>query len=95
MARQAADLATIAEREHVQVRVAEAPRHTGLAGPLALARLPDGTEVAFLDNQLRGELVTEPADIASLGARWQSVAGEALPSRPSIALIREAVKRWT
>ncbi|MCI4064377.1 helix-turn-helix transcriptional regulator [Micromonospora sp. R77] len=97
MARQLAHLATVAGREHVQVRVipADGPWHTGLAGAFVLARLPDGTEVAYLDNQLRGELVTERADIASLGRRWESMAGEALPARRSIALIREAVKRWT
>lgn len=60
-----------------------------------LARLPDGSEVAYLDNQLRGELVTERTEIASLGRRWEGVAGEALPARRSNELIREAVERWT
>ncbi|MEV0725142.1 DUF5753 domain-containing protein [Micromonospora purpureochromogenes] len=96
-ARQLTYPALAAEREHVQVRVipADGPWHAGLAGPFMLARLPDGGEVAYLDNQLRGELVTEPADIASLGRRWEYVAGEALPARRSITLIREAVERWT
>ncbi|MFY1586656.1 Scr1 family TA system antitoxin-like transcriptional regulator [Micromonospora sp. WMMD734] len=66
-----------------------------MAGPFMLARLPDGAEVAYLDNQLRGEVVTESAEIASLGRRWESVAGEALPARRSIELTREAVQRWT
>ncbi|MEU7982311.1 helix-turn-helix transcriptional regulator [Micromonospora sp. NPDC049081] len=96
MARQVGHLADVADREHVQVRVipADEPWHAGLAGPFMLARLPDGAEVAYLDNQLRGELVTESADVVSLGRRWESVAGEALSSRQSISLIREAVKRW-
>ncbi|MER7458234.1 helix-turn-helix transcriptional regulator [Micromonospora sp. NPDC126480] len=97
MAGQLAHLAATGEREHVQVRVipAEHPWHTGLAGPFVLARMPDGEEVAYLDNQLRGQMVTERADIASLGARWESVTGEALPRRRSVELIREVATTWT
>jgi hypothetical protein len=53
------------------------------------------TELAHLDNQLRGEIVNDQAEIASLGRRWESITGEALPRRPSIDLIREVGKTWT
>ncbi|MDG4807991.1 DUF5753 domain-containing protein [Micromonospora sp. WMMD1120] len=97
MAGQLAHLAVVAEWEHVQVRVipADGPWHTGLAGPFVLGRLPDGTELAYLDNQLRGQVVTDPVDVASLGRRWESVAGEALPQRRSTELIREVATTWT
>ena len=97
MAGQLAHLLAIAAQEHVQVRVipAETPWHTGLAGPFVLIRLPDGAETAYVDNQLRGQVVTESADVASLGARWESVAGEALPRRKSIELIGEVATTWT
>ncbi|WP_091091035.1 Scr1 family TA system antitoxin-like transcriptional regulator [Micromonospora nigra] len=97
MAEQLAHLAALAEWEHVQVRVipAESPWHTGLAGPFVLGRLPDGTELAYLDNQLRGQVVTDPIDIANLGRRWESVTGEAFPRRRSIELIREVATTWT
>lgn len=97
MAGQLAHLARVAEWEHVQVRVipAECPWHTGLAGPFVLGRLPDGTELAYLDNQLRGQVVTDPLDVASLGRRWESVTGEAFPRRRSIELIREVATTWT
>ncbi|MFI7647137.1 Scr1 family TA system antitoxin-like transcriptional regulator [Micromonospora sp. NPDC049460] len=97
MAEQLAHLAAMAQREHVQIRVipAEGPWHTGLAGPFVLARLRDGVEVAYLDNQLRGQMVTDGIDVASLGRRWESVTGEALPCRRSIALIREVAQTWT
>ena len=90
-------LAAVAGWEHVQVRVipADGPWHTGLAGPFILGRLPDGTELAYLDNQLRGQVVTDPVDVASLGRRWESVTGEALPRRRSIELIREVAETWT
>lgn len=97
MAGQLAQLAALGEREHVQVRVipAENPWHTGLAGPFVLARMPDGAEAAYLDNQLRGQVVTDSADLASLGARWESVTGEALPRRRSIELIRKVATTWS
>ncbi|MFF5215703.1 helix-turn-helix domain-containing protein [Micromonospora sp. NPDC000442] len=96
MAGQLSHLADLGEREHVQVRVipAESPWHTGLAGPFVLARMADGAEAAYLDNQLRGQVVTESADLASLGGRWESVTGEALPRRRSIELIREVATTW-
>ncbi|MET8082744.1 DUF5753 domain-containing protein [Micromonospora sp. NPDC005237] len=97
MAGQLRHLASAGEWEHVQVRVipAENPWHTGLAGPFVLGRLPDGTELAYLDNQLRGQIVTDPLDVANLGRRWESVTGEALPQRQSIELIREVAATWT
>ncbi|MEV5823299.1 DUF5753 domain-containing protein [Micromonospora haikouensis] len=97
MAGQVAHLAALAGREHVQVRVipAESPWHTGLAGPFVLAGLPDGTELAYIDNQLRGQVVSDPVDVASLGRRWESVTGEALPRRQSIELIREVATTWS
>lgn len=97
MAAQLAHLARVAEWEHVQVRIipAESPWHTGLAGPFILGRLPDGAELAYLDNQLRGQVVTDPLDVASLGRRWESVTGEAFPQRRSIELIGEVATTWT
>ncbi|MER7330137.1 MULTISPECIES: Scr1 family TA system antitoxin-like transcriptional regulator [unclassified Micromonospora] len=97
MAGQLTHLLRVAEQEHVQVRVipSEVSWHTGLAGPFVLIRLPDGAEAAYVDNRLRGQVVTESADIASLGGRWESVAGEALPRRRSIELIREVATTWT
>jgi len=82
---------------HVQIRVIPAgvPWHTGLAGPFALARLADGHEFAYLDNQLRGEIHAAHDDIATLGRRWDSVSGEALPREASIDLIKEVAQSWT
>ena len=90
-------LVTVTEWPYVQVRVipSDGPWHTGLAGPFVLARLDDGTELAYLDNQLRGQILNDRSDIASLGARWESITGEALPRRPSIDLIKEVAKTWT
>ncbi|RKN44428.1 helix-turn-helix domain-containing protein [Micromonospora endolithica] len=97
MREQLEHLLTIGGTPHVQVRIvpAETPWHVGLAGPFVLARLADGTEVAHLDNQLRGHTVDGPNDLATLGRRWETVAGEALPRRQSARLIEEVAKTWT
>lgn len=80
---------------HVRVVPAEAPWHAGLNGPFILARLDGGAELAHLDNQLRGQTVDAPNDVAALGRRWESVTGEALPRRQSARLIEEVAKTWT
>ena len=97
MREQLAHLLAACARPHVQVRIipAETPWYGGLAGPFVLARLADGTEVAHLDNQLRGHTVDSPNDLATLGRRWETVAGEALPHRQSARLIEEVAKSWT
>ncbi|TCB97492.1 XRE family transcriptional regulator [Micromonospora zingiberis] len=97
MREQLAHLLAVAARPHIQVRIvpADAPWHTGLSGPFILARLPDGAEVAHLDNQLRGQTEDSPNGLASLGRRWETVAGEALPRRQSARLIEEVAKSWT
>ncbi|GAB3945410.1 hypothetical protein GCM10027614_37130 [Micromonospora vulcania] len=96
MCEQLRHLGELATWPHIQIRVipAAGPWHTGLSGSFVLARLPDAGEVAYLDNQLRGQIVTDQADVASLGRRWESVAGEALPCRRSVELIQEAAETW-
>ncbi|MGY0002890.1 helix-turn-helix domain-containing protein [Micromonospora sp. I033] len=82
---------------NVQIRVvpADALWHAGLAGPFILARLASGAELAHLDNQLRAQTVDGPNDIATLGRRWEAVAGEALPRGQSVRLIEEVATSWT
>ncbi|MDG4793940.1 helix-turn-helix transcriptional regulator [Micromonospora sp. WMMD1082] len=97
MREQLEHLRSMADRPNVQVRIvpAETPWYIGLNGPFVLARLADGTEVAHLDNQLRGHTVDSPNDLAALGRQWETVAGEALPRRQSARLIEEVAKSWT
>ncbi|MFI7076629.1 helix-turn-helix domain-containing protein [Micromonospora sp. NPDC049903] len=97
MYEQVKHLRALADHSHVQVRIvpAETPWYIGLHGPFVLARLADGTEVAHLDNQLRGHTVDSPNELASLGRRWETVAGEALPRRQSARLIEEVANSWT
>ncbi|MEU4482957.1 helix-turn-helix transcriptional regulator [Micromonospora sp. NPDC023966] len=97
MREQLAHLLEVGAEPNVQVRLVPAgsPWHIGLGGPFILARLASGAELGHLDNQLRGQTVDGPNDIATLGRRWETVAGEALPCRQSARLIEEVVTTWT
>jgi transcriptional regulator with XRE-family HTH domain len=89
-------LLTVSAEPHIQVRVvpADAPWHIGLHGPFILARLGNGAELAHLDNQLRGQTVDSPNDVATLERRWETVTAEVLPQRQSVRLIEEVAKSW-
>ncbi|SBT51297.1 helix-turn-helix domain-containing protein [Micromonospora narathiwatensis] len=97
MREQLTHLLAVGTEPHVQVRIvpADAPWHIGLHGPFILARLGSGAELAHLDNQLRGQTVDGPNDVAALGRSWETVTGEALPRRQSTQLIEEVAKSWT
>ncbi|MEU8183373.1 helix-turn-helix transcriptional regulator [Micromonospora sp. NPDC049047] len=97
MREQLQHLLTVSNEPNVQVRVvpADAPWHVGLNGPFILARLGNGAELAHLDNQLRGQTVDGPNDVAALERHWETVTGEALPCRQSARLIEEVVQTWT
>lgn len=97
MREQLAHLLAVSTEPNVQIRVmpADSPWHPGLAGAFIVARLGSGAELAHLDNQLRGQTVDSPNDVATLGQRWETVTGEALPRRQSVRLIEEVAKTWT
>ncbi|SCL38940.1 Helix-turn-helix domain-containing protein [Micromonospora pallida] len=86
-----------AELPTVQLHVvpASAGLYLGKAGAFILAEMPDGSRVAHVDTQLNAQIVSGPADIASLGKAWEAVRSEALPRRQSLDLIKEAAKTWT
>lgn len=96
MREQLEHLLAVAAEPNVQIRVvpADTPWHAGLNGPFILARLHSGAELAHLDNQLRGQTVDSPSDVAALERRWETVTGEALPRRQSARLIEEVAKTW-
>ncbi|MFG1881252.1 Scr1 family TA system antitoxin-like transcriptional regulator [Micromonospora sp. NPDC049102] len=95
---QALYLARIAT-EHPRVRLHVVPRaaeeYPGLGGQFALATLPDGAEVAYLDCQVRGQELDQPGDLARLQRVWEVTLGEALPPQASIDLINEVAESWS
>ncbi|GAB4103911.1 hypothetical protein GCM10028790_29300 [Micromonospora taraxaci] len=50
---------------------------------------------AYLDNQLQGQVASDPDDIAAMMAAWENVRGEALSHRQSVDLILEVAESWS
>jgi transcriptional regulator with XRE-family HTH domain len=90
-------LVELVERPNVHLHVVpkSAGAYPGLSGPFVIATPPEGSDVAFLDNQVKGGLVERAADIRSLHETWEAVRGEALPQRQSTAILLEAADQWT
>lgn len=89
MAAQLAQLISMAERPNVFVHVIplEAGLHPGQAG-FVLASMHDSPDVAWLDDQASGRLVSDPNQLASLTRVWDAVRGYALPRDLSIQLLK-------
>lgn len=81
------------ERAVVHVVPAGTGYYTGLDGAFTLAVL-DGSEVAVLDNRLRGQVVELPEDLSVIRTAWEAVRSEALPRGQSRRLLEEVCERW-
>jgi transcriptional regulator with XRE-family HTH domain len=78
-------------RIFVHVVPVSAGLHRGQNGSFVLARLADGMTFGFVDDQLQGRLVPEPAPVAALEQTWQAVSAVALPCDQSRDLIMKSV----
>ncbi|MBQ1076477.1 helix-turn-helix transcriptional regulator [Micromonospora sp. C31] len=82
---------------HVRVHVVPSSvgAYAGLNGPFVIASSHDHRIAGYLDNQLQGQLVSDPADIAAMMAAWENVRGEALAHWQSVDLITEVAETWS
>jgi transcriptional regulator with XRE-family HTH domain len=53
--------------------------HIGLGGAFVIASLPDGRRCGYLDNQLKGTVVTSHGEVTDLELAWEAVDRLALP----------------
>jgi transcriptional regulator with XRE-family HTH domain len=90
-------LAEAAERRDVTVQIVPAgsPVCGGFTGPFVIANFDGGTEVAYVDDQLRGGVVESPDDVTDLRRTFERFRGEALAKRESIERIQRAAEQWT
>ncbi|MEE6261298.1 helix-turn-helix domain-containing protein [Plantactinospora sonchi] len=86
-------LLDMSQRPKVQVLVVprSAGLHAGLAGAFVLATLPGRGRAGYVDDQLRGRLVTDGGDLDRLEVSWEIVTGLALPVNLSRDLIAKAI----
>ncbi|MDM4721853.1 helix-turn-helix transcriptional regulator [Micromonospora sp. WMMA1363] len=96
MADQLQHLAKVATLPHVQILVVpeDAGVYPGLQGGFILASMDDGSVIAYLDQQVRAQVVNGAHDLATLQRTWEVVRGEALSRRQSLELITEAAQTW-
>lgn len=86
-------LLDIGNRPKAQVLVVprSAGLHPGLQGAFVLATLPGRGRAGYVDDQLRGRVVTEAKDLDQLEVTWEIVSGLALPVQPSRDLLQRAI----
>jgi transcriptional regulator with XRE-family HTH domain len=92
-------VAELAQRDMIIVQVIpfRVGEHAGFAGAsLTLASLSgsNSTEVAYVDNALRGDVVEKPEDVAAMRRLWQKLSSKARPEDESIDMIKEAATAW-
>jgi transcriptional regulator with XRE-family HTH domain len=91
-------LAEAARQPHIVIQVIPAGtgEHEGLrGGAFVIADFADHPAVAYQDTALRGMIVDDAADVASLMFLWDTVKSAALPRAASLELIEAASKKWT
>ncbi|MET7864162.1 helix-turn-helix transcriptional regulator [Micromonospora taraxaci] len=82
---------------HIRVHVVPSTvgAYAGLNGPFVIAHSDDHRVAGYLDNQLQGQVASDPDDIAAMMAAWENVRGEALSHRQSVDLITEVAESWS
>ncbi|MGW0436226.1 helix-turn-helix domain-containing protein [Micromonospora sp. NPDC003197] len=97
MREQLLHLVEVGTRHHVHLHVVPVSvgAYVGLNGAFVIASPGEGDDVAYLDNQLKGHIVQNPADLLTLRNTWEAVRAEALSHGQTIEVIREAVRAWT
>lgn len=89
-------LAQMGERENIVLQVIplDAAACAGFISTFILATFDGGHEVAYVDNQLSGEVVEQPESVATLRRMFEVFRADALNQQESIDLIRKAAEQW-
>jgi transcriptional regulator with XRE-family HTH domain len=86
-------LVEVGRRPNVHVRIVPftAGLHAGLTGAFAIATLPDGSPVVYLDTLVEGEVGTRMRDVHYAATVWEGICGRALPCELSRDLILRVI----
>jgi transcriptional regulator with XRE-family HTH domain len=88
-------LASMAERQNVHVHIIpqKSPACAGFISGFIIATL-DGKEVAYVDNQLNGDMTDIADDVDRLRRFFEEFRADALNRQDSIDLIRRVAEEW-
>lgn len=89
-------LAEVAQRDNVVVQIVPlmATVCSGFLGGFVIANFDGGNDVAYVDNQLSGEVVERAEDVVRLRRMFEIFRADALPQRETIELITRAAEQW-
>jgi transcriptional regulator with XRE-family HTH domain len=96
MAEQVDRLIEAAQRPYTMIQVipASVGAHEGLQCHFVIADFHDAPSVAYQDTALRGQVIEDSADVASLAMLWDTLSGDTLSRAASLALLEEVKKSW-
>jgi Domain of unknown function (DUF5753) len=96
MSDQLLDVVKLAQRDMIIVQIVpfEAGEHAGTAGASFTLASLNGTEVAYVDNTLRGDVIEIPEDVAAMRRVWQKLSAKACREDESLEMIKEAAEQW-
>ena len=86
-------LVDLGHRPNVRIRVVpmSAGLHAGLTGSFAIATLPNGSPVVYLDDLVEGKVGSRTREIHHAANAWEDVCGLALPCDQSRNLILRVI----
>jgi transcriptional regulator with XRE-family HTH domain len=86
-----------AARPHIMIQIIPAGvgEHEGLLGASIIADSADGPSVGYQEGAVRGQLIDDTNDVESLAVAWDTLRGEALPRKASLALLEELARTWS
>ena len=89
-------LIDIGHRPTVNVRVARfaSGLHAGLTGAFAIATLPNGSQVVYLDELVEGKVGARMQDLRHAVTVWEMICGKALPCDQSRDLILRVIDEY-
>jgi hypothetical protein len=85
------------KQPHIAIEVipASTGAHEGMSGAFVIADFEGTPSVGYQEGAVRGQPVEEQKDVALLELTWDTLRGDALPRKASVAVLEEAAKSWT
>jgi transcriptional regulator with XRE-family HTH domain len=89
-------LAEVARRDNVIIQIvpARAKACAGFTGPFVIANLDGGTDIAYVDNAISGEVAEDPEDLIRLRRMFDVFRADALSQQESQALMTRMAGQW-